>query len=102
MANVTTKVEVDMNSVEECVYKLPGTRDALGKMADYIAAKATALGAGYRTGRWHDHKTGETKGGKAPIYGGDVGERKCIGIVHPENYAAMKDNYLHNTMLKAK
>lgn len=95
------RLSLDMNSVYGAIYKSPGTRKALGEEAEKIAARATALGSGYRTPKWHDHQTGETKGGKAPIYEGEAGERKCIGIVHPANYAAMKDTYLHNTMLKA-
>jgi hypothetical protein len=43
-------------------------------------------------------------GGTQPAYVGDVrmGRRGYVGIVHPGNYAAMKDNYENNTLLKAK
>lgn len=99
MADV--KVEVNMDSVEKAIYSSPGTKPALLKMGQGIARQANSIGAGYKTPRWHDHKTGEVKGGKSPEYGATAGTRKCICIVHPENYAAMKDNYKHNTLLKA-
>lgn len=101
MADV--KIELDMKSCEHACYHADGLKPILQKASNTIAARSTALGSGYRTPKWHDHDTGETKGGKAPKYGADVyhGKRGYIGIVHPENYSAMKDNYLHNTMLKA-
>jgi hypothetical protein len=82
----------------------PGLPGALESVTTRITATANALGSGYRTPKWHDHETGETKGGTAPVYAGDVriGKKGPIGIVHPANYSAMKDNHLHNTMLKAK
>lgn len=95
------RVEVDIKSIERAIYQSEGTKPALKKLGDSIAARANSLGAGYTTPKWHDHDTGEVKGGKRPEYGATLGSRRVLCIVHPENYAAMKDNYLHNTMLKA-
>lgn len=68
-----------------------------------IASRANSLGAGFRTGKYHrDHKS-PAVGGTAPSYVGDTQRRgkTPVGIVHPKNYAAMKDNHLHNTLLKS-
>lgn len=98
------RIEVDRKSAINAVNNAPGVEDALNSATQLIVSQANLLGLGYETPIWHDHKTGETKGGTAPEYAGDVRRVKKapIGIVHPANYAAMKDNYLHNTLLKAK
>lgn len=98
------RIEVDSRSVMNAINRMPGLEDALYEYSEHIAERANAISAGYRTGRWHDHLTGETLGGTPTMYGADVfnGRKGYIGIVHPENYSAMKDNHLHNTMLKAK
>ena len=95
------KIEIDEKSVMNAIYNSQGIKPMLLKYGQRIAGRANSLGAGYRTPKWHDHETGETKGGKQPEYGATLGNRRVICLVHPENYAAMKDNYLHNTMLKA-
>jgi len=96
------RVTIDHAAVQRAINTAEGTKPALKAMGENIAVRADSLGAGFRTARWHDHKTGEIKGGKQPKYGATLGNRSAICIVHPENYAAMKDNYLHNTLLKAK
>ena len=98
----SVRVEIDDNRVMAAINKADDIKPALKKLGTKIADQANVLGAGYRTPKWHDHDTGETKGGKQPKYGATLGNRQIICIVHPENYAAMKDNYLHNTMLKAR
>lgn len=57
----------------------------------------------YRSGKWHDHETGETKGDTKARYGSDVmrGRYSYVGIVYTANYAAWKDNLKNNTLLKA-
>lgn len=97
------RIVLDMRSAERACCFQPQLEPILEQHSRRIAANATALGSGFKTAKWHDHETGETKGGKSPAYGSDVykGKRGYVGIVHPENYAAMKDNHLHNTMLKA-
>lgn len=96
------RVTVDDAAVKRAIDGSDGVKPLLLKRGNEIASRANALGAGYRTPKWHDRKTGETKGGKAPQYGATLGSSRTMCIVHPENYSAMKDNYLHNTMLKAK
>lgn len=102
MAN-EVKIVIDDAKVRKAVNEAKGTESKLQIVTQRIVGRANALSAGYRTPKWHDHATGETKGDKQPEYGGDVKRigSTPVGIVHPENYAAMKDNHLHNTMLKA-
>lgn len=95
------RIVIDDKKVESAIDGSQGIKPALLSYGNRIASRANSLGAGYRTAKWHDHETGETKGGKQPEYGATLGSRRTMCIVHPENYAAMKDNYLHNTMLKA-
>ena len=101
MASVN--VEINQGAKEKAINESGNLLTRIDREAKRIASNANNLGAGYRTGRWHDHATGETKGNTAPKYVGESrrGKKGPIGIVHPINYAAMKDNYLHNTMLKA-
>lgn len=97
----SVRIEIDENSVMAAICKSDGIKPALKGYGARIAERSNMLSVGYRTPKWHDHETGEVKGGKQPKYGATLGNRQVICIVHPENYAAMKDNYLHNTMLKA-
>lgn len=68
-----------------------------------IAGTANSMGGSFRTGLYHrDHKS-PAVGNTAPRYPANV-ERQHgvpIGIVYTGNYAAMVDNHLHNTLLKA-
>ena len=97
------EIVIDDKKVLKAINEAEGTRQKLEIATQQVIAKANALGSGYRTGKYHrDHKS-PAVGGTQPKYGGDVARTKSgiVGIVHPENYAAMKDNHLHNTMLKA-
>lgn len=74
----------------------------IGRICEEKASRANSMSASYKTAKWHDHATKETKGGKSPNYVADV-ERKSnsyVGIVYTGNYAAMKDNHEHNTLAK--
>lgn len=66
-----------------------------------VISNANGLSSGFRTEVVHID--GRRVGGTQPIYGGDVSKRgrSTVGIVHPKNYAAIKDNYINNTMLKS-
>ena len=97
----STKIVVDDNSVMRAINASPGIKPLLKKHGQAIASRADSLGAGYRTAKYYDREAGELKGGKRPEYGATLGTRYVLCLVHPENYAAMKDNYLHNTLLKA-
>ena len=93
------RVVIDDAKLNDAINNANGTREALKLATDHIISKANSLGSGYRTAKYKH----STVGGKQPEYGGDVkkGKSGLIGIVHPTNYAAMKDNHLHNTMLKS-
>ena len=62
--------------------------------------RANGMGAGYRTRE--TYYKGVKKGGTAPAYSYDTqrGKKGPVGIVYTGNYAAMKDNLLHNTLAK--
>lgn len=105
MANlVTVRVEINEQSLKHAVSHAAGTQRAINKEAGRISAKANALASGYRTPKWHDHKTGETKGDTPARYdsGTKMGGKGYVGIVYTANYSAQKENKLHNTLLKAK
>ena len=103
-SNVTVKVVLDQRGLEHAINHAPGTEAAIRQKVSNIKAKANALAAGYRTPKWHDHKTGETKGDTPAKYDGStrLGSRGYVGIVYTANYAAQKENKQHNTLLKAK
>ena len=97
-------IKLDKAACMRAINASPGLSGALESVTTRITATANALGAGYRTAKYHRDHQSPAVGGTQPKYGGDVrmGKKGPIGIVHPANYAAMKDNHLHNTMLKAK
>lgn len=96
-------VKIDGRKLYEAVQDAEKLPPVLEDAVKKVTANANMLSSGFRTGIFHDHKTGETRGDTQPEYGGNVAKkgRTMVGIVHPENYAAMKDNYENNTMLKA-
>ena len=99
-------IEWDEAGLERAIGKDEGVHSKINSMTQSRISQANSLCAGFRTGIYHDHATGKTVGNTQAVYGGDVQKmgtkRWPIGIVHPVNYAAMKDNYLHNTLLKVK
>ena len=104
MAKYKLRVEIDQKALEHAVSFADGMRDALTTKTNELTSKANAMGAGFRTGRFYDRDAHELRGNTQPEYGGDVqkGNHGYIGLVHPKNYAAMKDCYLHNTLLKVR
>lgn len=104
MASVTVKVDISQKSLEHAVNYAEGTKSALVSKSSQIARAANSMSSGFRTGFYHrDHKS-PAIGGTSPVYSSDVkmGRKGYVGIVHPSNYAAMKDNHQNNTLLKAK
>ena len=93
----SVNVKLRKGSVAD-IFKYPQVKGELTELSYEVAARANALGAGFRTGYYNG------RGGTQPRY---VGERAretrkgSVAIVHPKNYAAMKADYLHNTMLKS-
>lgn len=102
MANGITVV-IDEKKLYEAINDSPGIKPVLEKACSAITSKANSMSSGYRTGKWHDHSTGEERGGTQPEYAYDVKKKRrtMVGLVHPANYAAMKDNHEHNTLLKS-
>lgn len=97
-------VELDLTALQQLAGNDNLVRGALDARTAQITARANALGSGFRTGHYHPNHQSPGVGGTAPSYVGDVrmGRRGYVGIAHPANYAAMKDNYENNTLLKAK
>ena len=105
MASVSNvEVVIDQKALEEAAYGQDGTEAILKEHTDRIIDAASALSAGYMSGVFHDHETGTTNGPTHAEYDGNVQRRGkgFIGIVYTANYAAQKDNYENNTLLKAK
>jgi methyl coenzyme M reductase alpha subunit len=100
---VTCLVKIDEEKLKHAISnaeKLPGQ---LSTPVNAIINAANSMSAGFRTGIFHDPKTGEKRGDTQPNYAGNVikGKHGYVGIVYTANYAAQKDNHLHNTLLKA-
>lgn len=97
-------VELDLTALQQLAGNDSLVRGALDARTAQITARANALGSGFRTGHYHPNHRSPGVGGTQPAYVGDVrmGHRGYVGIVHPANYAAMKDNYENNTLLKSK
>lgn len=80
-----------------------GAEPLIARAVSNATNTANAMSSGFRTGIWHDHATGETKGNTAPVYEGDTQKRGTypVGMVWTGNYSAAKENMEHNTLLKA-
>lgn len=97
-------VVIDEAALKRAVGHGDGMQEVLGRKVNTITGRANALGMSFRTGRYYDRTTEELRGNTQPKYAGSVqlGKYGWVGLVHPANYAAMKDTHLHNTLLKAK
>lgn len=81
----------------------PAAREEVEASTGRIASEANAMSATFRSGLYHrDHKS-PAVGNTQPSYGAKVlgGGHTSVGVVYTANYAAMKDNMMHNTLLKA-
>ena len=101
MASV--KVKVNMRPGWELeVQAMPKVLDALSEHAWAIAGRANAMSAGFRTER--SHNKGVKVGGKQPLYlakDAIFTGKGSVALTYTGNYAAAKDNHLHNTLLKS-
>lgn len=97
-------VEIDESALKHAVNHADGVKGVLEAKTAEITGRANAMGAGFRTGRFYDRAERKLKGNTQPEYAGDVRRtgQGYVGLVHPKNYAAMKDTHLHNTLLKAR
>ena len=85
------------------VCKGEGTFTLVSKVTDMVASNANSISSGFRTGLYYrDHKAPPV-GNTAPVYKHSTRRtgRTITGLVVTGNYAAMKDNHLHNTLLKS-
>lgn len=97
-------VKIDEAALKRAVGHGDGMQQVLSSKVDEITNRANSMSAGFRTGLFYrDHKSPPV-GNTQPKYGGSVqlGSKGWVGLVRPKNYAAMKDNHLHNTLLKSK
>ena len=102
---MVTEVKITLKpGYEEDIFKYPQVKGYVTRLASDIASTANALSSGFRTGYFYNKEKKKRVGGTQPHY---VSEKAmevsdgCVAIIHPKNYAAMKDNYLHNTLLKS-
>ena len=103
MADVVVDFKIDDGKLWGLVSKGQGTHSLVSQVTAKAASNANALGAGFRTGLYYrDHKAPPV-GNTQPRYDSNVQKRKGgpVGIVYTANYAAAKDNMLHNTLLKS-
>ena len=100
---VNVVVKIDERKLRDAISRGEGLAPVLWDITTQITGNANMLCQGFRTGIWHD-EDGNELGDTPARYAGDViqGKRGPVGIVHPANYSAMKDNYENNTLLKAK
>lgn len=101
MADV--EFRIDKKKLERLAYSSEQTRSMVEQKTHNVQSTAAMLSAGFRTGLYYrDHKT-PAVGGTEPYWKANVKKYgvKPVGIVVTGNYAAMKDNHLHNTLLKS-
>lgn len=102
MADVFFKIDKD--KLWRLVCRQDATYQVIRSTTDAIANRANNMSANYRTGKYHpDHKSPGV-GGTQPRYQSNTQRPKGIvpvGMAYTANYAAKKDNYLHNTLLKS-
>lgn len=79
-------------------------RAEVSAAVERTASRAGSLSSGYRTGLYHRDHESPAVGDTQPRYAGDVQDFEGwpVGIVYTGNYAAMKDNFENNTLLKAR
>ena len=97
------EIRIDENKLFEAIQDAEDLPKVIEEYTRRIEGQANSMSSSFRTGIFHDHQTKQTLGDTKPEYGGDVQRkgRSVVGIVHPKNYSAMKDNYENNTLLKA-
>ena len=103
-SNVTVKVDINERNLQRAINYAPGTGSAISREVRKIANNANTLSSGFKTVVWYDAKEKKKKGGTPAKYktGVKIGKKGYVGIVYTANYAAQKENHLHNTLLKAK
>lgn len=102
------RFDIDKRKLKKVAFESDGAYRLVMKARDSVEANANAYGGSFETKVVRDFKTHEKVGGTKARYGGGTKRFRTsegisipVGIVHPMNYAAMKDNHLHNTLLKS-
>ena len=98
-------VQIDMEQVKRAIGQSDSVYGEMQKAVNRLTASANSACAGYKTGYFYDRTEGKRKGGTQAVYASKcdrLGRYKWpYGVVYAANYSAMKDNYEHNTLLKA-
>lgn len=96
------KIVIDDAKLKTAVDNAESIGQKLRTVTRTVINNANNMSAGFRTEKYR-RKDGTEVGDTQPRYGGNAQRYSggYIGIVYPKNYAAMKDNHLHNTILKA-
>lgn len=109
MADATIKVVMDSNW-EETIKTMPAVKAVVTKEAKKICDTANSLSSGFKSGIYVDKKTNTTIGNTPAQYGSmnakvypdrNGAGSTSVALVYTKNYAAQKDNLLHNTLTKA-
>lgn len=102
-AGVVT-VDIDDEALQAAANQADNIEQALLARTEEICATANSYGASFETERTVVWATKEHVGGTQPEYKASIKKsgQGPVGMVVTGNYAAAKDNYLHNTLLKAK
>ena len=104
MASVKLDVVLDPDAPRK-IFQSSECKEALTKHAKEIADRANAMSSGFRTGLFYRNHESPPVGNTQPQYGYKPAVNTAEGsvaLVIEKNYAAMKDDHLHNTLLKAR
>lgn len=96
------KVTWDMNELFGVVGEAAQPR--IESVVEKVTASANAMGGNFHTGLYHRDHESPAVGNTPARYAGDVNLYHGswpVGIVHTDNYAAMRDTLENNTLLKA-
>lgn len=100
---MVTDIKVTLRpGYEKDVLNYPQVKGYVSRLAGDCCSTANSLGSSFRTKKVHID--GKEVGGTKPRYGYEKAREYpngCYASVHPKNYAAIKDNHLHNTLLKS-
>lgn len=99
----SVEINWDKDALLRYARKAPETRAEIESVTQRIFGQASSMGSSFRTGLYHrDHKS-PAVGNTPARYQSNVEMHNdgYVGMVMPANYAAMKDNFENNTLLKA-
>lgn len=107
MASTLVITSIDKDPIK--IFQSQECKEAVTNLAKEIASKANSMSAHFRTELFYppgSNEPLENVGNQQPKYGAinaiNSAKSGCVALVVEANYAAIKDNHLHNTLLKAK